>query len=191
MNSINPEAEVSVNALPEVRRVVTAINANGRSYIAEDGPPPRTVSAPGRPGYLIRNLWTTSGTVSAARIAAPDDGLAGYKGVHPPKHGTVIRIIDYPPRHPDPEVRQRQAAALYKEVFPDLHHDVSSPNAGMHTTKTVDYAIVLKGTMTALLDEGTCELHEGDVLIQRGTSHAWENRSSEMVRMAYILIDGE
>jgi uncharacterized cupin superfamily protein len=53
----------------------------------------------------------------------------------------------------------------------------------------VDYAIVLQGTITALLDDAECDLNPGDVLVQRGTSHGWENRTDEIVRVAFVLID--
>ena len=60
----------------------------------------------------------------------------------------------------------------------------------MHRTETVDYAVVLEGEITLLLDEGDVNLKAGDVVIQRGTSHAWSNRSGKPVKMLYVLIDG-
>jgi len=61
----------------------------------------------------------------------------------------------------------------------------------MHRTETVDYAVVLEGEITLLLDEGDVQLKAGDVVIQRGTSHAWSNRSGKNVKMLYVLIDGK
>ncbi|HKA45119.1 MAG TPA: cupin domain-containing protein [Burkholderiales bacterium] len=61
----------------------------------------------------------------------------------------------------------------------------------MHRTETVDYAVVLEGEITLLFDEGEVELKAGDVVIQRGTSHAWSNRSARNVKMLYVLIDGD
>jgi uncharacterized cupin superfamily protein len=60
----------------------------------------------------------------------------------------------------------------------------------MHCTATVDYAIVLEGEIYAVMDEGETLLHAGDVLIQRGTNHAWANRSGRSARIAFVLIDG-
>jgi quercetin dioxygenase-like cupin family protein len=54
----------------------------------------------------------------------------------------------------------------------------------------VDYAIVLFGQMTAILEKEETILNAGDVLIQRGTNHAWTNRSGQPARIAFILIDG-
>ena len=61
----------------------------------------------------------------------------------------------------------------------------------MHRTQTVDYAVVLEGQMTLVMDDQEIVLNAGDVVVQRGTNHAWSNRSSKRVRMLYILIDGK
>jgi uncharacterized cupin superfamily protein len=60
----------------------------------------------------------------------------------------------------------------------------------MHRTETLDYAVVLEGEITMLLDDSEVHLKAGDVVIQRGTNHAWSNRSGKPVRMLYVLIDG-
>jgi uncharacterized cupin superfamily protein len=59
----------------------------------------------------------------------------------------------------------------------------------MHETATVDYAVVLEGEMTAVMDTEERVLKAGDVLIQRGTRHAWSNRSGRRCRMLYVLVD--
>jgi uncharacterized cupin superfamily protein len=61
----------------------------------------------------------------------------------------------------------------------------------MHTSLTVDYAIVLEGELIAIMDEGETVMRAGDVLIQRATSHAWANRSGKMARILFVLIDGK
>jgi len=58
----------------------------------------------------------------------------------------------------------------------------------MHRTDSIDYAIVLSGEIWALMDEGETLLRTGDVLVQRGTSHAWSNRTEEPARVAFVLI---
>ena len=62
---------------------------------------------------------------------------------------------------------------------------------GFHKTDTIDYAIVLSGEIYALMDEGEVLLKAGDVLIQRGTNHAWSNRTEEPCCVAFVLIDAE
>ena len=60
----------------------------------------------------------------------------------------------------------------------------------MHRTDSVDYIICLSGEVTALLDIGEVRMQPFDVLIQRGTNHAWANRSDQPVRMMFVMIDG-
>ena len=61
----------------------------------------------------------------------------------------------------------------------------------MHRTTTVDYAILLSGEMVAVMDAGEVVMRAGDVLIRRGTNHAWSNRSDKPARIAFVLIDGK
>ena len=65
-----------------------------------------------------------------------------------------------------------------------------SPHPLMHRTESIAYCIVLFGEVTLVLDEAETLLRTGDVVIQRGTNHAWANRSGAMARMAFILVDG-
>jgi len=70
--------------------------------------------------------------------------------------------------------------------------DRGSPrHPGFHKTSSVDYAIVLSGEIYAMMDEGEVLLRAGDVLVQRGTHHAWSNRTDEPARLAFVLIDAE
>lgn len=174
--------------LPDVRRVITANDAEGRSFIAEDGPSPAIRTVAERPGFRNANMWRT---IDSPSDVAAKDTIVEHTGVSPPHKGTVLRVIDYPPRHPDPEVRRQQATASLNTLFADAAHEGAHRQPGMHVTRTIDYAIVLKGTITAIMENGETELHAGDILVQRATNHAWENRTAEMVRIAFILIDGK
>ena len=175
-------------SLPPVRRIVTGIDANGRSYIAEDGVSPAMHSIEGRAGYRNNNIWRTVG--SPAPLAAADSSLE-HRGVLPPKGGTVIRVIDIPPEEQDPELRKRLTEAVFAAQFADAKHNSSSArHPGMHITDTIDYAILLQGELVAIMDEGETVMRAGDILIQRGTNHAWANRSDAVARIAFILVDG-
>lgn len=169
-----------------VRRVVTGDNAQGKSGIVDDGAAP-ALTVPERPGYRVSNIWVTSET--PAPIAAPD-AVAAHKGVSPPKRGTVLRVIDYPPDATDPVLRKRQLAATFGALYPDAEHHVDDKHPGMHRTLTVDYAIILEGEIVAILDEAETVLRAGDILVQRGTNHAWANRSQANARICFVLIDG-
>ena len=61
----------------------------------------------------------------------------------------------------------------------------------MHRTETIDYVIVLAGELEMRMDDSTVKLKAGDVLVQRGTNHAWINRGTEPARVAFILIDAK
>jgi quercetin dioxygenase-like cupin family protein len=175
-------------SLPPVRRIVTGIDERGRSCIAEDGIAPALMTMAERPGYRNNNLWRTLG--SPAPISASDTS-AEHRGVLPPKGGTVLRVIDIPPEETDPALRRRQTEAVFAQMFADAKHDAAhTRHPGMHTTETIDYAILLQGELVAIMDEGETVMRAGDVLIQRGTNHAWANRSNEIARIAFILIDG-
>lgn len=180
----------SIRALPPIRRLVTVNDANGRSRIVEDGPSPAVRTVKERPGYRSVNVWRTE--ASPAPIGAPDS-ITAHQGILPPKNGgTILRVIDFPPESQDPAERQRQIASTFGTMFSDASHD-KRPGAhpGMHTTETVDYAIVLEGEIWAVMDENETLMKSGDILIQRGTNHAWANRSGKTARICFVLIDGK
>ena len=176
------------DALPPIRRIVTADDANGRSRIAEDAPATAIRTVEERPGYRNVNLWHTE--EMPIPITAPDSILA-HKGILPPTNGTILRIIDFPPEVADPEERKRRIQATFGTMFTDAQHDKrESAHPGMHRTDTVDYAIILEGEIWAVMDENETLMRAGDVLIQRGTNHAWANRSNQTARICFVLLDG-
>ena len=133
-------------------------------------------------------MWRTE--ESPAKISA-SDSVEKHQGILPPKNGNILRIIDFPPEPRDPEERKRRIQATFGGIFKDAAHDKrDGKHPGMHRTATVDYAIVLEGEIWAVMDEGETLMHAGDVLVQRGTNHAWANRSDKTARIAFVLIDG-
>ncbi len=80
-----------------------------------------------------------------------------------------------------------------REVFKAMGNEKAwsgSRHPMMHRTETIDYAIVLEGEITMLLDDSEVVLRAGDVLVQVGTNHAWVNRSKAPAKIAFVLIDG-
>src|SRR5260370_1420081 len=169
----------------KVRRIVTGVNAAGRSCILSDTRFPTTDVAVGEPVRV--GLWTTE-AAPASNTGTHDPVPEGVIVRTPPAHrgGSVVRITDIPPDRThayDPDnLRQRGC-----KTTPDR----SARHPGFHATDTVDYAICLEGEVWAVLDEDETLMRPGDVLIQRGTYHAWANRSDTICRMAFILIDAE
>ena len=177
----------------KIRRVITGHDANGKAIVLEDGFAPAVRTNPHRPGHISVDLWQTSDSpVVIEREEA--DPTRGPKQIHPPAGGTVFRISEVPPeteatRNITPEQAQAAFRHMGNEQASTFSHNRRHPF--MHRTESVDYAVVLEGEITMLLDDSEVHLKTGDVVIQRGTNHAWSNRSGKPVKMLYVLIDGE
>jgi mannose-6-phosphate isomerase-like protein (cupin superfamily) len=146
------------------RRVVTGTNEAGRSCVASDAAASQT------PGFA--ELW-----VGRARdpLEPVPTGGDPWARVEPPPGATSWRIFDLPP---DEVV----AAYLASRELPEVEA------SGFHRTDTLDYVMVLDGEVTLELDEGSVDLRSGDCVVQRGTRHAWRNRSGRPVRMAVVMV---
>jgi len=172
-----------------IRRVVTGHDSRGRSVFIMDGAAPHVFSR-GTGSTVVTELWETRSCPADNRGNADAVGAA-YR-LPPPSRGSAFRIIEYPPD------RERLAALARERTAPDdgsgRHQALDRANPrhpGFHKTNSIDYAIVLSGEIHALMDEGEVLLKAGDVLIQRGTNHAWSNRTDEPAYLAFVLIDAE
>jgi len=171
-----------------IRRIVTGHNAAGKSIFIMDGPAPKVMDR-GTASTVVTELWETD--ASPASNAGNADPTDHDFRLPPPRNGTKFRVISYPPD-------KERVAALRQ---PDARHDARSEgyvrdlknarHPGFHKTDSIDYAIVLSGEIYALMDEGEVLMKTGDVLIQRGTSHAWSNRTDEPCFVAFVLIDAK
>jgi mannose-6-phosphate isomerase-like protein (cupin superfamily) len=171
----------------KVRRVVTAQDARGRSYILSDAIATNAQEMKTMTGLMVTDLWETVETPADNRGTA--DGAARPMRHEPPKGGTLFRFVEFPPD------------TMWKEsVDPDQafgsigggHTRVKdSKDPLMHKSTTIDYIVVVKGEMYAVMDEGEVLLKPGDVLVQRGTNHSWSNRSDAPCLIAAILIDAQ
>jgi hypothetical protein len=171
--------------LKPIRRVVTGHDAQGRSVILTDGPSPHVLTIPGVPTFGLTNLWVTD-RAPADNVGAAD-GAARPVVLEPPASGTIFRIVEFPPDHTLAGF-DRTKAFESMGAGHAMDRDASR-HPGMHRTATVDYAIVLSGEIWALMDEGETLLRAGDVLVQRGTNHAWSNRSDRPCTIAFSSHD--
>jgi len=177
----------------KIRRVITGHDTNGRAVVIEDGPAPMVRLNPLRPGHVSTDLWKTEATPVVLRREMPDP-TPGPKVIHPPHGGTVFRISELAPE--PPEIRNMSAEQA-REVFKAMGNERANTfgrggrHPMMHRTQSLDYAVVLEGEVTLVLDDEDVHLKAGDVVIQCGTNHAWSNRSDKPCRMLYVLIDGE
>jgi hypothetical protein len=151
----------------KIRRVVTGHNAGGKSIFIMDGPSPHVFNR-GTGSVVVTDLWETHGTPADNR--GNEDSISGPFRLQPPKNGSVLRIIEYPPdkQRVPALAHERNASADGSGRYEAL--DRGNPrHPGFHKTSSIDYAIVLSGEIVAMMDEGEALLKTGDVLIQRGT----------------------
>jgi len=167
-----------------VRRVLTGHDAQGRSTFIADGPAPNVKEMSAMPGLVLTDLWETRG--APASNAGQDDAASRPVHLEPPKNGTILRIVEFPP---DSAWRKSaDAKAAFASIGAGGAPDHESGDAMMHATATVDYIIVLKGEIWAILDKGEKLLKQGDILIQRGTNHSWSVRTKQPCVIAAVLI---
>jgi mannose-6-phosphate isomerase-like protein (cupin superfamily) len=171
----------------KVRRVVTGHDASGRSVLLRDGYARNVKEMASMPGLALTDLWETDG--APASNAGKADAAARPVRLEPPASGTILRIVEFPP---DSAWRNRADA---REAFDSIgagHAPVKgSSDPMMHRTATVDYIIVLKGEIYAIMDKGETKLKAGDVLIQRGTNHSWSVRGRKPCIIAAVLVSAK
>ena len=172
--------------LRTIRRVITGHDSQGRSIIASDEASPNTIAISDSPAFGMTDLWVTHD--APADNAAPGDPATRKIVLEPPPRGTIFRVVEFPPdaqiAGKFDRVKAFEAIGASEALDPDgLRHP------GMHRTHSVDYAIVLSGEIWAVMDVGETLMRAGDCLIQRGTNHAWSNRSNQPCLVAFILVD--
>ena len=170
------------------RRIVTGHNGQGRSIIASDGPPER-LQAMGPNGPWLREYWNTRETPAVI------DRLTGEPPesrviLAPPPRGTRIRVVDIAPESAEDAALDPKASSEHFARISAADAFTGGRHPMMHRTETIDYGIVLGGEVWLMVDESETLMRAGDIAIQRGTNHAWVNRSTANCRIAFILVDG-
>jgi len=145
-----------------VRRVVTGHDSNKVAKVLIDALATNKKFLPS--GTVSTLIWATDCTpADIAMGERVEDMGARMLGTAPPPNGTRFTVNDFPPGN----------------------------NAVMHRTETIDYVLVLSGEIDMVTDQSTIKLKAGDVMVQRGTNHAWVNRGTEVARVAFVLIDAK
>lgn len=152
------------------RRIVTGVNEVGKSVIVSDGATSSIQTVANTPTFVVTNLWQHT-EVPVNNDGPVDDGVGGAVSLNPPLGGSVFRMVEFPP---DSHWRDRE----------------DGPADQVHATPSLDYAIVMEGEIWAVLDDEETLMRPGEVLIQRGTRHAWSNRSDKQAVVAFVLIGG-
>jgi hypothetical protein len=163
--------------MPETRRVVCVNDSEGHGTAIEDGPTPDVRTDPARPGYSLARIWVTDS--APARIRGVRETLFEFPHcLEPPARGSMCRIETIPP---DGAWRSSVSEKAARNFF----SSVGCPAASTYTpeqpyrqkTSTLDFCLILEGEVTLVLDTEEVHLQAGDTVIQRGTNHAWSNRS--------------
>ncbi len=166
------------------RRVVTGHDARGRSVILMDGESPHSFFLEKAGGLQLTELWETRS--APADNSGAKDAAEHERRIEPVNGGSVFRIIEYPPD--SVRLKTLDPDAFYSGMGAQAADRAKRRHPGMHKTNTVDYAIVLSGEIWALMDEGEVRLRAGDCLVQRGTNHAWSNRTEKPCVIAFVLV---
>jgi len=167
-----------------VRRVLTGHDAAGKSMFLMDGLAPNVKEMTAMPGLALTDLWETKG--APARNDGAADNADRPVRLEPPRGGTILRIVEFPP---DSAWRGRtDGREGFDSIGAGHAQDAHSSDPMMHKTATVDYIIVLKGEIYAIMDSGETLLKPGDILVQRGTNHSWSVRGNEPCIVAAVLV---
>lgn len=173
----------------KIRRVVTAKNAEGKSVVVSDGSSARERVLVHTPGFVSSPIWTFGDTPSL-----PHDGtdpMATEGSLVPPPGGSTFIVVTFPPDSvmTAPEFRPDLAGAEHAAASSGIAETFEKDNPGMHTTRSVDYAVVVSGEIWLELDDGVLvHLHHGDTVVQNGARHAWRNRGDKPATMAFVLL---
>lgn len=169
--------------LQQVRRIVTANDAEGRSRILSDGPSPHVLETAPQRG--LTDLWAMFDGGPDTRT---EDGADRPVVLSPAPGGNTFRFFQLPPRNSEPAGKTHSSDVFAKMGATGAHRgDDANPN--MHRTVSIDYIVLLSGRVRLTLDEGSTDLKPFDVVIQRETNHAWENLTDEPALMLAVLID--
>jgi mannose-6-phosphate isomerase-like protein (cupin superfamily) len=172
------------------RRVVTIDREPGKSSLVVDGPSPDVRTDPARPGFALARIWVTDST--PAKIV--------YETLHlpytlqPPRGGSVCNVMTLPP---DDTWKAKVGSGEVRAYF----NAIGSPNASTYSAQvphpymqkisTLDFACVIEGEATLVLDTQEVRLKAGEIAVVRGANHAWSNRTNAPCVIALASHDGK
>ena len=169
-----------------MRRIITGHNEKGESVVTFEGPPARSI---GEDVGGLFEIWNTDGkdVISTDDFDMADQDII----LSPPDGGTKFRYfqINPLPEGVPEEILQELAADAFEKIGAAHHRVDTRKHPAMHKTETIDYIILLKGDVSLILDNEEVDLKPFDVVVQRGTNHAWLNNGDEPALLIAVLID--
>jgi hypothetical protein len=175
--------------IPRPRRIVTGHDASGRSIILSDGDAPVMVQADHAPSMGMAEIWRCDEMPPSN--AGNDDGALLPFALSPVPGGLIVRVVHFPPDK-DLDWSAEDATNVFGQFGGgDLMVNKGTRHAAFHRTQSLDFAIVMEGEIWALMEIGETLMKPGDILVQRGTSHAWANRSDRPCRVCFVGISAQ
>ena len=172
----------------KVRRIVTGHDKSGNSNITINDSAPNATEIKGWPGLVVTELWTTN-DMPVDNMGAADQGARPMRH-DPTPGGTIFRVVEFPPESSmkgvDPQAAFEHLGSHNKPSSSD-----SAKHFSMHKTSSVDYLVVISGEMWMVMEDGEVLLRAGDCVVQRGTNHAWINKSDKPCLLAAVLIEAK
>jgi hypothetical protein len=189
-----PKIGTPVPPSPDIRRyrlIITGHDDRGQSVFVSDQTAPHVMTVLQTPTYAVTDLWRAHSLPADNGHVTSGDPCSVPFVVAPPVSGCVFRVVEFPPdRDWEAKVAAMGGSAPIDETA-RLPAGGSARHGQMHRTRSLDFAIVLSGEIWAIMDVGEKKMIAGDMLVQRGTNHAWANRSDEPCNVAFILIDAK
>jgi hypothetical protein len=167
-----------------MRRVVTGHDASGRAVVLFDGESPHRFVLEKAGGLKLTEIWETRG--SPADNSGSGDAGDHQRRIEPVGAGSVFRVIEYPPDRE--RLKTLDPDRFFHAMGAKAADAATRRHPGMHRTNTIDYCVILSGEIWAVLDDSEVLLRAGDVLVQRGTNHAWSNRTDQPCVIAFVLV---
>ena len=164
------------------RRLVTGHDQNGQSIFLMDGRAKTSITVEAMGGLTVTDFWET--LESPVSNVGSEDMADRAVHLEPGPTGTIFRTVEFPPDSlwkNDADAKEGFSALGASHVTDEVH-----PDPNMHRTDTIDYAMVIKGEVWAVLDIEEKLMRAGDVLVQRGTNHAWANRTNDPCLVMFV-----
>jgi hypothetical protein len=189
-----PKIGTPVPPSPDItkyRLIVTGHDGRSQSMFVSDRISPHVMTVLRTPTYAVTDLWKAHSLPADNGHVTSADPCQVPFAVAPPTGGCVFRVVEFPPDHDwESKVAAMGGSAPIDETA-RLPTGGVARHGQMHRTRSLDFAIVLSGEIWAIMDVGEKKMTAGDMLVQRGTNHAWANRSDKPCNVAFILIDAK
>jgi quercetin dioxygenase-like cupin family protein len=185
-----PENQKLPPGVKPQRRIVAADRVAGKSSLVGDAPSPDVRVDSARPGFALQRMWVVDSF--PAKLV--------YETLHlphvlvPPAKGSVLNVFTFPPEAEwKGKVGQREVQAYFQAVrAPGAStYSPQAPNPYMQKMRTLDFCMVLEGEIWLMLDTQEVRVKAGEIVINRGTNHAWSNRSTKPAVVAVASHDAK